>query len=48
MPVWLKEGGDRNQVYAVLAAVCVGTVFDLNLVEISQSIGGLDQKNIMR
>jgi len=40
VPIWLKEGGDKNQIYAVLAAVCVGTIFDLNLVEISQILGG--------
>ena len=39
VPVWLKESGDKNQVYATLAAACVGTIFDLNLVEISQSLG---------
>jgi len=48
VPIWLKEGGDRNQVYAVLAAVCVGTVFDLNLVEISQALRRFDLNNIMR
>ena len=41
IPVWLKKGEDKNQVYAVLATACVGTIFDLNLVEISQSLGDL-------
>ena len=40
VPIWLKEEGNKNQIYAVLAAACVGTIFDLNLVEISQIIGG--------
>jgi UDP-N-acetylmuramyl pentapeptide synthase len=41
VPIWLKEEGDKNRVYAVLAAACVGTIFDLNLIEISQAIGSL-------
>lgn len=29
---------NKKQIYPILAAVCVGTVFGLNLVEISQSL----------
>jgi len=38
VPFWLKGGDDKNQIYAALAAACVGTIFDLNLVEISQAL----------
>lgn len=36
VPVWLKDVLNKEQIYAVLAATAVGTIFDLNLVEISQ------------
>jgi len=41
VPVWLIGGRDKNQVYAALAAACVGTIFNLNLVKISQSLRDL-------
>lgn len=36
VPVWLTETFSQEQIYRVLIAVVVGTIFDLNLVEISQ------------
>ena len=39
MPVFLPKIISRSQVYAVLAAIAVGTIFDLNLIEISESCG---------
>ncbi len=38
VPVWLNGFFDKEQIYSVLAAVCVGTAFDLNLIEISQAL----------
>ena len=38
MPFWLKGVFGKEQIYAVLSAVCLGTVKGLNLVEISQSL----------
>lgn len=47
VPVWLVPtshtpnfdvGVGKEQIYSALASVCVGTIFDLNLVEISQSL----------
>lgn len=38
VPVWLEGILGKEQIYSVLAAVCVGMLFDLNLVEISQSL----------
>jgi hypothetical protein len=39
VPFWTASSADtdyQEQIYPVLSAVCVGTVFGLNLVEISQ------------
>jgi UDP-N-acetylmuramate-alanine ligase len=38
VPVWLGEAFGQKEIYSVLAAVAVGTIFDLNLVEISQAL----------
>ena len=38
MPFWLQKPCERSFIYTALAAVAIGTIFDLNLVEISQSI----------
>lgn len=38
VPVWLEKVFGKEQVYSALTAIAVGTVFDLNLVEISQSL----------
>jgi len=38
VPVWLEGLFGKEHIYAALAAVCVGTIFDLNLVEVSQSL----------
>jgi len=38
IPFWLKEAFGKEQIYAVLAATAVGTIFGKNLVEISQEM----------
>ncbi len=38
VPVWLDGLFGKEQIYAALAAVAAGTIFDLNLVEISQAL----------
>ncbi len=38
VPVWLESLFGKEQVYSALAAVAVGTIFNLNLVEISQAL----------
>ena len=38
VPVWLEKLFGKEQIYAALSAVAVGTIFDLNLVEMSQSL----------
>lgn len=38
VPVWLEKVYDKEQIYSVLAAVCVATILDLNLVETSQAL----------
>jgi len=38
VPVWLEKLFGKEQIYSALAAVSVGTIFDLNLVEISQAL----------
>lgn len=38
VPVWLEKTFGKEQVYSVLAAGCVGAIFDLNLVEISEAL----------
>jgi UDP-N-acetylmuramoyl-tripeptide--D-alanyl-D-alanine ligase len=38
VPVWLEGLFGKEQIYASLAAAAVGTIFDLNLVEISQAL----------
>ena len=38
VPVWLEKLFGKEQIYSALAAACVGTIFDLNLVEISQAL----------
>lgn len=36
IPFWLKDSFSKEKIYSVLAAVCVGAVKEINLVEISQ------------
>lgn len=36
VPIWLDKSFDKEQIYSALAAICIGTIFNLNLVEISQ------------
>ena len=38
VPIWLGEAFGQKEIYSVLVAVAVGTIFDLNLVEISQAL----------
>ncbi len=38
VPIWLGETLNQEEIYQVLAAVAIGTIFDLNLVEISQAL----------
>jgi len=38
VPVWLEKLFSKEQVYSALVATAVGTIFDLNLVEISQAL----------
>jgi len=38
VPFWSKEKINQEQILSILSAVAVGTIFDLNLIEISQSI----------
>lgn len=38
VPVWLDSASDKGQIPGILAAVAVGVVFGLNLVEISQAL----------
>lgn len=38
VPIWLDGLFGKEQIYSALAAVVVGTIFDLNLVEISQAL----------
>ncbi len=38
VPIWLEKLFGKEQIYAALASIAVGTVFDLNLVEVSQAL----------
>jgi len=38
VPIWLKKTFGREQIYSALAACCVGVIFNLNLVEISEAL----------
>jgi len=38
VPIWLDKLFGKEQIYSALAAAAVGTIFDLNLVEISQAL----------
>jgi len=38
VPVWLEKSTDKDKISSALAAATVGTIFGLNLVEISQSL----------
>jgi UDP-N-acetylmuramoyl-tripeptide--D-alanyl-D-alanine ligase len=38
VPFWLEETFGKEQIYSVLAAVAVGTIFGKNLIEISQAM----------
>jgi len=38
VPAWLNRTFGKEQIYSALAGVVVGTILDLNLVEISQSL----------
>ena len=36
VPIWLKGYLNQEEMFAVLSAIAIGTIFELNLVEISQ------------
>lgn len=38
VPVWLEKAFGKEQIYSALSAAALGTIFDLNLVEISQAL----------
>lgn len=38
VPVWLEKLFGKEQIYSALVAAVIGTIFDLNLVEISQAL----------
>lgn len=38
VPIWLNGLFDKNKIYSVLSAICVGVILGLNLVEISQAL----------
>ena len=38
VPIWLEKLFGKEQIYSVLAGACLGTIIDLNLVEISQAL----------
>lgn len=38
VPIWLDKLFGKEQIYSALVAAAVGTIFDLNLVEISQAL----------
>lgn len=38
VPIWLGGTFSQREIYSVLATVAVGTIFGLNLVEISQAL----------
>lgn len=38
VPIWLEKLFGKEQIYSALVATAVGTIFDLNLVEISQAL----------
>jgi UDP-N-acetylmuramoyl-tripeptide--D-alanyl-D-alanine ligase len=38
VPIWLEKLFGKEQIYAALAGIGVGVIFDLNLVEISQTL----------
>ena len=43
VPIWLEKYLGEEQIYAALAAISVGIIFGLNLVEISQALKTLDK-----
>jgi len=42
VPIWLKKPCGKNCIYTALAVAAIGTIFGLNLVEISQNIKNCD------
>lgn len=38
VPIWLEKLFGKEQIYSALSAAAVGTIFDLNLIEISQAL----------
>ena len=38
VPVWMEGVFGKEQIYSALTAVCIGTILDLNLIEISQAL----------
>lgn len=38
VPIWIKNPFDKEKIYNVLAAICVGTISGLNIIEISEKI----------
>jgi len=39
VPFWLKNLFGKEQIYSVLTAICLGVVKNINLVEVSQTLG---------
>lgn len=38
IPFWLNKTKEEEEIYSALTAIGIGTIFDLNLVEISQAL----------
>ena len=47
VPIWLGKIADKEQIYATLAAVSVGAIFGLNLVETSQALKNFRTSDII-
>jgi UDP-N-acetylmuramate-alanine ligase len=45
VPLWLEKSAGKEQIYSALAAAAVGTINNLNLVEISQALKIVDVGN---
>ena len=41
VPVWLKKVSDKEEIYNVLPAICVGILLGLNIVEMSETLKNL-------
>ncbi len=42
VPIWLQKHAEEKEIYSVLTTVAVGTIYGLNLVEISQALKSYD------